>query len=134
MSKHEEVFKGISIGCNYGTMEQSAEYEDSILIDKDDKYNDKVCMSLSVEEARWMAEKLVEFADKLDEIKSAVPDVFYFKIPNDRSDTTYKCVKKNDNLYIVYWNYDSQNVPYYLSEAKERLAKGIWKIIETEVM
>ena len=134
MSKHEEMFKGISIGCNYGTMEQSAKHEDSILIDKDDKYNDKVCMSATVEEARWMAKKLLEFADEIEEAKNAVPDNFYFETSGSRSGITFKCTKENDNLYMVYWNYDTKNVPYYSSEVKEKLAKGKWKIIETEVM
>ena len=133
MSNYEEKFKGASIDFNYPTLEESAKHEDSILIEKDDEKNDD-CMSLSVEEARWMAGKLLEFADKIDEVKKSVPDTFYFKIPSDRSDITFKCIKENDNLYIVYWNYDSKNVPYYLSEVKERLAKGTWKIIETEVM
>lgn len=134
MSKLEDRFRGVAIDYNYGTPEESAKYEDAILIEKNDTQNLDECISVSVEEARWMAEKLVEFADKLDEIKSVIPDVFYFKIPSDKSNITFKCIKKNDNLHIVYWNYDTQNVPYYLSEVKERLAKGTWRIIETEVM
>lgn len=133
MSKYEEMFKGVEIDLNYGTLELCAKYKNAILIGKNDSENKEEYMSVSTEEARWMAEKLVEFANMVDEVKNALPDTFYFTIATDPSNSVRKCVKKNDNLHIVYWNYDTQNVPFYLSEVKERLAKGAWKIIETEV-
>lgn len=60
-----DEFESVDIGLNYGTTDTEEDEKDVILIGKNDN-NDYTCIGITVEEARWLSKKLLEFADKFN--------------------------------------------------------------------